>query len=348
MTENLWTGGRRRRRGIALLAATMLVVLAACGSDGGTSSSSTADTGSEGTPAGELTHVALQMHFLPEPAWGIHLYGIEHGIYEAHGIDLEMIPGQGSNFTMQQLNENQVQFGSASTIAYLANRAEVGEGTTAVLAVIKEPQAGILTTVEADSLDDLVGTSVGMIPFSVSQVLLPVVLAENGLPADAITIEPVTYSFGLLFEGEVDGLEAHYGGNVATAEKAAAAAGVDVWFVALKDQGLVGHPQGLIVRDDVIEENPDLVRSMVAAMVESIQGAMAAPPEEIAALVAERAPELSEEDIVAEWADLVPLMNETGEIDETVIETELGYVSEALGITHDLTTDQVYTNEFLP
>jgi hypothetical protein len=38
---------------------------------------------------------------------------------------------------------------------------------------------------------------------------------------------------------------------------------------------------------------------------------------------------------VAEWADLVPLMNETGEIDETVIETELGYVSEALGITHD-------------
>lgn len=345
------TGARLglRRRSLAILTVIMLFVVVACGSDGeATVSTEPQGTAGEGTPAGELTHVALQMHFLPEPAWGVHLYGIEHGIYEKHGIDLELIPGQGSNFTMQQLSENQVQFGSASTIAYLAHRAEVGEGTTAVLAVMKEPQAGIITTVEADSLEDLVGTSVGMIPFSVSQVLLPVVLAENGLASDAIKIEPVTYSFGLLFEGTVDGLEAHYGSNVATARRVAEEAGVDVYFVALKDQGLVGHPQGLIVRDEVIADDPELVRNMVEAMTESIQAAIAAPAEEIAALVAGYAPELTEEDVVAEWADLVPLLNETGVLDETVLERELGYVSEALHIPHDLTTDEVFTNQFVP
>jgi NitT/TauT family transport system substrate-binding protein len=132
----------------ALLLA-MALVLAACGGGG----EAEPDTSGSSVPT-ELDHVAIQMYFLPEPGWGWHLYGIEHGIYAKHGIELELIPGQGSNFTMQQLNEDQVDFGQASLLAYLASRAQADSPTTVVYTPIDHPQAGILTTVPADDLAD--------------------------------------------------------------------------------------------------------------------------------------------------------------------------------------------------
>jgi len=322
--------------GVLLVASLALV---ACGTEGTQSTTS--------VPV-ELTPVALQMHFLPEPAWGTHLYGIEHGIFAKHGIELELIPGQGSQFSMQQLNEDQVQFAQASLIAYLTNRAEVGSETTAVFTPIDHPQAGILTTKPAQTLEDLAGTTVGMIPFSVSQLLLPLVLTENGLDPDSVTIESVTYSPALLLEGTVDGLEVYKGGNVATLEALAESAGVDVYHLDLHDFGLVGYAHTLIVRDDVIESDPDLVGRMVAAMKESLDGALTATPEEIADLVTARAPEISREDVIAEWEDYRELINETGLIDSEVVATNLGYVRDALGIPHSLQAEDVYTNEFVP
>ena len=296
----------------------------------------------------ELTPVALQMHFLPEPAWGITLYGIEHGIFAEHGIVLDLIPGQGSQFAMQQLNENQVQFAQASLIAYLTSRAADASDTTAVFTPINHPQAGILTTTEADSLEDLAGTTVGMIPFSVSQLLLPLVLTENGLDPDSVTIESVTYSPALLFEGTVDGLEVYKGGNVATLQAAAEQAGVVVYHLDLHDFGLEGYAHSLIVRNDLIESDPDLVGRMVAAMKESLEGALGATPEEIADLVTAAAPEISRENVIAEWADYRELINESGLIDSEVVATNLGYVNNALGIPHDLQPEDVFTNEYVP
>ena len=304
---------------------------------------------SEGEPE-ELTPVKVQMHFLPEPGWATHLYGIEHGIFEAHGIDLELIPGQGSQFAMQQLNEGQVQFAQASLLAYLRSRAEVGPGTTAVFTPINHPQAGLMTTVPADDLADLDGTTVGMIPFSTSRFLLPVVLTENGLDPESITIEAVDAAaqYGLLFEGGIDSAEVYLGGNVATVRMLAEQAGVEVYHIDLHEFGLVGYAHSLIVSDELIESDPDLVRNMVEALVESLEGALDADLEEIADLVTATAPEYSRESVMAEWSDYRELINVGGALEESVVATNLGYVSDALGVPHDMQPADVYTNEFIP
>jgi NitT/TauT family transport system substrate-binding protein len=218
----------------------------------------------------------------------------------------------------------------------------------AVFSPINHPQAGIITTTPAETLEDLEGTTVGMIPFSVSQLLLPLVLAENGLDPNSVTIETVQYSPALLFEGTVDGLEAYLGGNVATIQAAAEAAGIDVYHLDLNDFGLEGYAQTLIVSQEMIDRDPDLVGRMVAAMQETVVAAHEASPEEIADLVLEVAPEIAREDVIAEWEDLRELHNETGLIDEAVVETNLGYVTDGLGIPHDLQASEVYTNEFVP
>jgi NitT/TauT family transport system substrate-binding protein len=344
-TENHKRAHMYAGRALALIAALVIAGLAAaCGGSGSPGTSS-----AESSAPAELTPVALQMQIFPEPGWGWHLYGIEHGIYAEHGIDLELITGQGSNFTLQQLNENQVQFGQASLISYLANRAEVGEGTTAVFTPIDHPQAGILTTVAADSLDDMVGKTVAMIPFTVLRSILPIVLQENGLPPDAITIETTQASSpAMLLEGTVDGIEGFLGSNVASSIQTAADAGVELSYLDMNEFGYLGYGHALIVRDETIENDPDLVRRMVTAMRESLIASMEATPEEIADLLTAFAPELSADNIVLDWPDYVELIHESGLIDEAVVETNLGYVTDGLGIPHDLQASEVYTNEFVP
>jgi NitT/TauT family transport system substrate-binding protein len=332
-------GKMKRTKAYAGLLVLALTALAACGSDG-------ADSGT--TLPVELTPVALQMDFLAEPGWGLPLYGIDQGIFARHGIDLELIPGQGSQFSMQQLNENEVQFAQANLIAYLSSRAEADSETMAVFATLDHPQAGIITTTPAETLEDLDGTTIGMIPFSVSQILLPLVLAENGLDPNSVTIESVQYSPALMFEGTVDGLEAFLGGNVATIQAAAEAAGIDVFHLDLHDFGLEGYQDTLIVRNELLETDPDLVGRMVAAMQESVVASLEASPDEIADLVLEVAPEIARESVIAEWEDYRELFNESGLIDEAVVETNLRYVTDGLGIQHDLQASEVYTNEFVP
>jgi NitT/TauT family transport system substrate-binding protein len=336
---------KRSRTILGLLLAASLV-LAACGDNG---SESTTPSGSDGTAAsGELTPVTIQMQFLPETGWGWHLYGIEHGIYERHGIELDLIPGQGSSFTMQQLNEDQVQFGQASLVSYLASRAEDDSETMAVFTPIDHPQAGLMSTVPSDSLDDLDGTTVGMIPFTVLRALLPIVLVENGLEPDSIQIETMqATNMALLLEGTVDSIEGFLGGNVASNRAVAEEAGVEVYHLDLNDFGLEGYAHPLIVRNEVIENDPDLVRRLVAAMKESANAALDASPEEIAELVHAYAPEVSEDVVILDWPDYRELVNESGLIDEAVVETNLGYVRDGLGIDHDLQAADMYTNEFV-
>jgi NitT/TauT family transport system substrate-binding protein len=331
-------GKMKRTKAHAGLLVVALTALAACGSDGADSST---------TVPVEMTPVSLQMDFLAEPGWGTWLYGVDQGIFARHGIDLELVPGQGSQFSMQQLNENEVQFAQANLIAYLSSKAEVGSETMAVFAPLDHPQAGILTTIPAETLEDLDGATVGMIPFSVSQLLLPLVLSENGLDPDSITIESVQTSPALLFEGTVDGLEGFLGGNVATTQAAGEAAGIDVYHLDLHEFGLEGYQDTLIVRSELIESDPDLVERMVSAMQESVAASLEASSEEIADLVAEAAPEIPRENVIAEWEDYRELFNETGLIDEAVVETNLGYLTDGLGIVHDLQTSEVYTNEFV-
>ena len=336
----------KRTRTITGLLLVMSLAMAACGNNAG---ESTTTGGADTTETAELTPVSLQMQFLPETGWGWHLYGIEHGIYESHGIELDLIPGQGSSFTMQQLNEDQVQFGQASLVSYLASRAEADSETTAVFTPIDHPQAGLMSTVPSDSLDDLDGTTVGMIPFTVLRALLPIVLVENGLEPDSIQIETMqATNMAILLEGTVDSIEGFLGGNVASNTAVAEEAGVEVYHLDLHDFGLEGYAHPLIVRNDVIENDPDLVRRFVAAMKESVNAALEAPPEEIAALVHAYAPEVSEEVVLLDWPDYRELINESGLIEEEVVDTNLGYVTDGLGIPHELEAADMYTNEFVP
>jgi NitT/TauT family transport system substrate-binding protein len=153
---------------------------------------------------------------------------------------------------------------------------------------------------------------------------------------------------GLLLEGTVDSIEGFLGGNVSSNLFLAEEQGTEIYHLDLNDFGLEGYAHPLVVRNDVIEENPDLVRRLVAAMKESTEAASEATPEEIAELVTAHAPEISEQVVVLDWPDYRELISESGLIEEEVVETNLRYLTDGLGISHDLQAADMYTNEFVP
>lgn len=331
---------RERPRAYQLTAMlpALLLALSACGLGAPAASSPVA-----------LTKVTILADWVLDATFGPHLYGIEQGIFEAHGIELELLPGQGSSFSMQQLNENQVQFATADLLAYLEDRAVNDSPTTTVMTLLDGTTAGILTTAPTDSLEDLAGKSVAMAPFSVFHLVLPVVLQQNGLEPDSV--EMVFMEAGemaLLFEGGIDGMEAYKTGSYATGLLEAEKLGQDVYFLDMADFGLVGYDKILVVRNDVIESDPDLVRRLVDALRESMNGALQASNDEIADLVLAIAPELERDEVVLQWQQMKELADDVGAFDPEIVATNLDYLREGLEIDHDLQAEDVFTNEFIP
>jgi NitT/TauT family transport system substrate-binding protein len=329
MTKRRWVGKLR------ILVAVGALLVAACGDE-------------TGGDVEELDHIELQMKFSPTVMWGHYLYGIEEGIFERHGIDLELVPSTGSTFVMAQLNENRVQFANADMIGYLADRASTDSPTTAVMVVTDSPIFRILTTVPADSLDDLVGLKVAHNPFDVFRHVLPIVLELNGLARDAVQLEPVQLSSALLIEGAVDAMMVYVGSTLAIARAAAEAAGVTLYELDLADYGLVNYDHVILVRNEMLEDDPDLVRRMLSAIQESIEGAKAADDDLILDLLAPWMPGMNREVERIGWQEQKVYFGRTWTFDPAVVETVLGYIRDGLGIDHDLEAEDTFTNDFLP
>jgi NitT/TauT family transport system substrate-binding protein len=249
---------------------------------------------------------------------------------------------------MQQLNENKVQFATSDLLAYLADRAANDSPNTAVMTMLDSTQSGMLTRQPVDSLEDLAGKRVAIAPFSVFRLVLPVVLEQHGLERDAIKIELIdTGSFALLFEGRIDAVEAFKGGTLETGMVEAEKAGVEVHHVDMADYGLLSYDKILVVRNDVIEADPNLVRNFVAALQESVDRALQANDEEIADLAVAKAPELQREVAALQWRGLKELLDEIGTFDSKVIATNLVYLTEGLEINHSLQPEDLFTNDLV-
>ena len=93
------------RNAVVAAAAASALLLTACSGGGG-------DTGSSARgDSGEMTDVSLMLNWYPYGEHAPFYYGVEEGIFEEHGINLNIQAGQGSTKTVQAAGQNQVDFG---------------------------------------------------------------------------------------------------------------------------------------------------------------------------------------------------------------------------------------------
>jgi NitT/TauT family transport system substrate-binding protein len=218
-----------------------------------------------GSPAMALDQVTMRLDWV---------FGSEHsgifvaqqkGFFRDEGIDLQVLPGEGSSVTVKLVGTGDVEFGYATADqAVLAADRGLPVVTTAVIlqsnptAVIFPKETGIKT------LKDLYGKRLGLQVKSAVERQWRAVVKKNDIDTTKISEVPADLSIAkLIIAKRIDaGIAFAFNDGLQVA-----AEGIDMDWIYFRDLGLPMYSTGLIVNQNTIKKNPDLVRRFTRAFV---------------------------------------------------------------------------------
>jgi len=235
-----------------------------------------------GLSAAAADKVSLRLDFVNTGFHAIWYYGIDQGIFEKNGIDLDVLQGQGSASTAQTVGNGSVPFGTADTATVMGFVSQ-GMPIKIVGGYMRESPLAIIFPVDKGwkSFSDLSG-KIGFSAGGATADILPAILKSAGVAnkVELINMDPTTKLTALL-TGRVDGVDS-FGFLVAAILEGK---GMKVSTLSYAKAGINVPGLSLVAYDAVIEKQPDLVRRMVKAMDESIAAARKNPEAAIDAIV---------------------------------------------------------------
>ncbi len=345
--------------------ALAIVVVSAC-SSGSTPSPSAAasaapSTGASPSPAGPspspspspspaMVKVPVQLDFQISATSGAILWGIDKGYFKDVGIDFDLIPGEGSDLALAQIDAGKVDFAFIDGSNYIEARAKELTKTSAIYALQNISTTAIASKVEIKDPKDMVGKSFGTVAQSSGRQKIPLVLKMNNVDPAGVPIELMDFSvlYPSLFQGQIDTAEVGLPGSWEGAKLAAEGQNLTLFVKLISDWGYRDYSKLLIVSDKVIAENKDLVTNMVGALAKSQADALAnATPAEIYALVKAVDPQVEEARATLEWQDVQTYIKNPGPMDDATFQFQLDLLKDN-GTTTTLTPADLYTNEYIP
>jgi len=299
-----------------------------------------------------LDKVTLRMSWLPFIDYAFYTIGIKKGFYKEEGMNVSIQAAKGSDLSTKLVGSRQDQFGSASAATTLIARSK--GMPIKVLAILHQTTPTSIFSLKKVPLNkpkDLEGKSLASDPSSLKHNEFKVFCKLNKVDIDKIKILPIKGSdFVYLLNGNADTmLGFDYIGNALLRKK-----GYEVNEIKVADYGVDVLGIGIITHEDLIKENPGLVKRFMRASMKSWNYAVKNPKEAVDALV-EAYPELNKEEMMNQIMLVISHMQS-----EDTKQHGIGYQSqqrwektqnllldEAL-IEKKINLKEVYTNEFLP
>lgn len=347
----------RHRLGAPVALVVGANLLLACTGAPTPSPTSPAQTGGASQPAATqaatqipIVEVQVQMDFVISATSGALLWGIDKGYFTEAGIDLDLIPGRGSDLALNQIDAGNVDFAFIDGSNYIKARAEEVTETIAVYALQNISSTAIASKTQINDPEDMIGKSFGTVAQSSGRQKIPLVLQQNGVDPTKVTIELMDFSvlYPTLFEGTIDTAEVGLPGSWEGALTSAREQNIELFVKPISDWGYRDYSKVLIVSNSAIAENKDLVTRLVGAIYKSQTDALAnATPEAMAALVRAVDPQVETARAVLEWTDVVQFIKNPGPMDDATFQYQLDQLP-AQGVTTDLKPGDLYTNEYIP
>ncbi|MBU1862237.1 MAG: ABC transporter substrate-binding protein [Candidatus Omnitrophica bacterium] len=299
-----------------------------------------------------LEKVTLRMNWFPYADYAAYIIGIKKGFYRDEGIEVEVIPTKGSGLTTKLIANREGEFAGASADAVLTARTK--GMPLKVLATLHQTSPVSIFSLQSQNIKnpkDLEGKSIASDPSSMKHQQFVAFCQKQGIDIEKIRIIPIAGSnFIHILEGKADSMLAFgYIGDALLRKK-----GHAVNEMKLNDYGVDMYSISLITHDDLISENPDLVKRFVSATVKSWDYAASHVEEAVDAYV-EAYPDLKKDNEMDQVRGVVELMQS-----QYTKQYGYGYQSkEKWEATQDLLYEQglidkkidineVYTNKFLP
>lgn len=326
------------RRSLALsLLAVLLLVTGCVGASGG------------GESSDGLERVTLTLDWYPNADHaGIYAAQAE-GFFEEAGLEVEIQQPSDPTAVLQLVAAGQSEFG-VSYENEMTNAAAREVPVRSVMAIMQEPLNSIISLEEAGitAPEDLAGKTVGYAGQSFGTAVLDTVLREAG--EDPSSVEKINVGLDLrpaLISERVDAVVDAYW-NIEAVELAQE--GFETNVIRLPEVGVPNYNELVVATSEsYAEENPDIVRRFVGALVEGHRYALENPEAARDALLAaneELDPEVAEETVGL----TVPLF-EAERIGYQDPEEWRAYVEWAVEngvLPGPIEVDAVMTNEFLP
>jgi NitT/TauT family transport system substrate-binding protein len=304
--------------------------------------------------AGPLKPVAMTLDWIYEgPNLGF-LVSHDQGYYRDAGLDVTITAGKGSGNTAQLVANKATQIGFADGYA-ASNGIAKGMEIKTVASVYRGNPSAIMVLDDSPikTPKDLEGRTLAMIAGSGQFQQWPAFVKGAALDAAKIKIVNLTPpSLGpALISGQVDAIGGYVQSYVPIIEIRGQKKVRSFWF---SDYGVNVVSNGIIAHQDLIKNDPDLLRAFVPASIKGFLYARQHPDE--AAVTVKKYSETIDEAIIkrefevswktwvtpntkgkplgwgadADWASAIEVLTQYG------------------GVTAPLTTSQLFTNDFVP
>ena len=328
-----------KRMMIVPLAVLLSAVLVSCGGAAGDGS------------GGELERVTLTLDWYPNADHAGVYAAREQGYFEDAGLDVEIRQPSDPAAVLQLVAAGRSEFGISYTNE-MTNAGTRDIPVTSVMAIMQEPLNSLITLKKSgiDEPEDLAGKKVGYAGQPFGTAVIDTVLREAG--EDPSSVEKVNVGYDLrpaLTSGRVAAIVDAYW-NIEAVELAQQGFETDV--IRLNQVGVPNYNELVLATSkSYAEENPDLVRSFVGALVEGHEYAAGHPEATRDALLS--ANEELDPETVEETLELTtPIFKDEGEPvgyqDPDEWRNYIGWAVENGVLPRTVDVDEVITNQYLP
>ena len=249
-------------------------------------------------PAIAADKVHLQTDWIPSGEHAMYFGGWTKGFWEEQGIDITITRGYGSGDTVIKIAGGAADFGIADIGALITARARTAVPVKQIMQTYTHSPHSlfVLKSSGITTFQGLEGKKIGITPGNSHRVYFPKVAERAGTDPSKIvwSNSDASAMAALLISNKIDAAPFfamhHYYQN-----KAAMRAGEEIVVLPFVETGFAIYATGLIARDDMIEENPDLVRRFLLANRNAMVWARD-NREEACRLHVERVPEVAHDD----------------------------------------------------
>src|SRR3989441_3711227 len=189
----------------------------------------------------------------------------EKGFYEQAGLNVEIGPGKGSGSTAQLVASKATQFGFADGFV-VGNSVSKGMNVKMVAAIYRRNPTAVLVLADSDikTPKDLEGKTIG-IPTGATQFQQwPAFVKGCGLDGSKIRVANIdpAGSPPALITGQVPAIAGFAQGQVPSVEIRGNTKARIFWYA---DCGVTAVSNCIVVHNDLIKEEPELVRAFISA-----------------------------------------------------------------------------------
>ena len=254
---------------VAVATAATIFSLAACASD---DSSTGGDTSASGEAA-DFGDLSVQLSWIKNEEFSGEFFADSEGYYTDAGFSNVTLTAGPSTGTAELLSGS-VQFALSDAVSIGTVVAEEEAPLKIVGATYQKNPFTILSLADGGNIvtpEDMKGKKIGVQASNTS--LFEALLAANGLTTDDVEIVPVEYDPSVLVNGDVDGFVAYLTNESITV----ASQGLETVDLPFADNGLPFVAETLTTTDQLIAENPELVKAFIIAEIKGWSDAVNDP-----------------------------------------------------------------------